>query len=312
MAGRGAGVTTAALLPTPGDPFIARYWVRNYERVWKGEVDELAVLINGTDPWEAAGIFASAGANVVATLPYRIGHGSALQWLVNATSADTVVLLEDDAYVREPGAIAAHLMLAAAGEVCGAPRHGMHPILEQAARDKWGDIEGPDGSHGAGLWPCFLFARREFLMDTDLNFNSRFWGPGTTIPGIDYPINGQALDTDTFTAIAFQLRAKHPITLVGQWKELDQKVLPEKGAPWFHAGGLSNFDEMPRENIGGTNEGRDWAHRCWWWHRTWVTNPPLGDPRSQVILRKLRVGNLWDDYKAWDAIIPPWINWADS
>jgi len=29
---------TAALLPTPGDPLLARYWLRNYE-TWRDEVD---------------------------------------------------------------------------------------------------------------------------------------------------------------------------------------------------------------------------------------------------------------------------------
>ena len=28
---------SAALLPTPGDPFQVLYWLRNYERIWRGE-----------------------------------------------------------------------------------------------------------------------------------------------------------------------------------------------------------------------------------------------------------------------------------
>jgi hypothetical protein len=302
-------VKTAALLPTPGDTFVTRYWARNYERVWKGEVDELVVLINGGTR-EARRALRDVGATIH-DVPQPVGHGEALTRLVSYTDADVVVLVEDDAYVREPGAIAAHLERAAAGEVIGSPRGGMHQLLEQAALTKWGPVVGPDTSVGHGLWPCFLFVRTDILRQTTCDFAARWWQSGETVPGLGYRVNGTPVDTDTNTAVAFQLRDRGPITPVGQWKELWQKQLPAEGAPWFHAGGLSNLDKMPREGIGGTLEGKDWAHRIFWWERTAHGEPGYED-RMSLLRRMVEQDGIYHDLLDWEHALEPWINWDDQ
>ncbi len=88
-------MTTAALLPTPGDPLLAKYWIRNYEQVWKGEVDELLVLVNGNT--ESVKMYEQTGARVILN-PDRMGHGEALDVLVCNIDADKVVFIEDDAF----------------------------------------------------------------------------------------------------------------------------------------------------------------------------------------------------------------------
>lgn len=300
---------TAALLPTPGDTFVTRYWARNYARVWRGEVDELVVLVNGGTR-EARRALTDVGATVH-SLPTPIGHGEALRALLSYTDADVVVLVEDDAYVREPGAIREHLARAADGEVLGSPRGGMHARLEIAAMEKWGPVVGPDTSTGHGLWPCFLFARTATLRATTMDFAARWWQPGETVPGLGYRVT-EPVDTDTNTAVAFQLRDRGPITPVGQWKELWQKQLPQEGAPWFHAGGLSNLDKMPREGIGGTLEGKDWAHRIWWWLQTINADTVNSHERREreALLRQMAsVGDLRNDIDGWNQNLPAWINW---
>jgi hypothetical protein len=275
---------SVALLPTPGDPLLAAYWLRNYE-IWRGEVDELIVLVNG-------GSAEFPGANVFRT-DRRLGHGQAMRDLIRATSADVVVYCEDDAFVREPGAIRSRLERAYHGEVIGCPRGGMDPAIAEAATDKWGPIVGPDGSSGHGLWPAFLFARRDAFMATDLRFESTSWQGGERVPGLGYKVP-HTMTTDTMTAVAFQLRDLFPITLDVNYKELDQKVFPGS-APYFHAGGLSNDPASMRDGIPPeSNEGRDWAHRFWWWRRIGHSY----DPKGQDV-----------DY--WTPIIEPWINWDD-
>lgn len=299
-------VRTAAILPTPGDPFVARYWLRNYERVWKGEVDRLVVLVNGRDPWEASRLFGEAGADVQ-TVDRRIGHGEALRILTDV-DADVLMFCEDDAYVRDPMAVREALALAHEGIITASPRGGMHPILEQAARDKWGDVTGPDGSTGHGMWPCFLFLRRDQIMATTRQFEARFWGPGSVIPGLGYRVGSDALDTDTNTAVAFQLRDQFPIRLAGQWKEVHQKATMPADAPWFHAGGLSTLDEPIPAGLSGTNAGRDFAHRLWWW--SWIS---LGDDhRRAKVFDKMRAADLGRDFIAWDEILPGAITWDDA
>jgi hypothetical protein len=179
----------------------------------------------------------------------------------------TVTFVEDDAFVREPGAIAKRVNRAWAGEVIGSPRGGMSPELEVAAREKWCEVTGPDGSTGHGLWPCFFFCRSDILAQTDCRFESRNWADGERIRGLDFHVHPGPLHTDTMTSVAFQLRAQNPISLEGQWKEVHLKAYVE-GAPWFHAGGLSTFDEPIPEGLTGSNSGRDFAHRLWWWERT--------------------------------------------
>lgn len=288
-------MTTAALLPTPGDPLLARYWCRNYDQKWRGEVDELLVLVNGQHPEEAAAIYRDHGATAF-LVDRRLGHGQAMRDLLDATDAEVVVYVEDDAFVREPGAIEDRLRIARDGFVIGCPRGGMDPAIAAAATRKWGEIVGPDGSSGHGLWPAFLFARTDTLRATHRRFESTTWWTGEKIPGLDYTVPSP-MTTDTMTAIAFELRDKSPILLDVNYKEMNQKDFPAHGwVPWFHAGGLSNDPDAMRDGIPPeSNEGRDWAHRFWWWRR-------IGhdyDPRGQDV-----------DY--WTPILEPWINWVDQ
>ena len=289
---------TAALLPSTGDPLLARYWVNNYRQKWQGEVDELCVLINGrTD--EAAAIYHDAGAKVQVTGP--MGHGQALNVLFAQTDADAVVVLEDDAFVRAPGAIASRLarILDGSDEVIGCPRGGMSPELHAATRDKWGpDPVGPDTSAGYGIWPCFLFLRpADIRALSDPRWESLGWDAGQTVPGVNY--TGAAVTTDTATIIAYQLRERHRITLDVNHKEMWQKVLTGD-PPYFHAGGMScNEAQHARPDIGmESNEGKDWAHRFWWWRR-------VGHDFTEHYQR----AGLDPDY--WTPIIEPWINWDE-
>ncbi len=288
---------TAALLPTSGEPLLAKYWCRNYEQVWKGEVDELHVLLNGYTS-DAANIYAAAGG--IVTVMGRMGHGQALDILVANSDADAVVFFEDDAFVRKPGAIAERLAKVASGEadVIGTPRGGMDAAIAEAALAKWGHVEGPDGSYGHGIWPAFFFARPSDLRAVQrLVCESFTWRAGETIPGLGYTCPTE-MTTDTMTAMAFQLRDKLRITPDVQYKELWQKEC-KGGEPWFHAGGLANDPAAGRPDIGMDNlEGVDWAHRCYWWRR-------IGRDITQHAER-MKVD---PDY--WNEKIEPWITWED-
>ena len=50
--------------------------------------------------------------------------------------------------------------------------------------------------------------------------------------------------------------------------------------------------------MGDSNEGRDWAHRFWWWRR-------IGHDYNEHIAR----AGVDVDY--WTPIVEPWINWED-
>lgn len=318
---------TAALLPTPGDPFVLAYWLRNYERVWKGEVDELQVLVNGQADTSAR-ILIDAAVDAVGGhvhfLGSRIGHGEAIQHLLYETDADTVVLVEDDAWVTEPGAVAAALDSTKPWQVLGSPRGGMSPELEQVALDRWGAITGPDGSTGHGLWPCFLFANRATILATDRMFHAQTWRKGQTVPGIGVVVEGRDLTTDCMTSTAFQLRdAGIDIVPVPQHKELWQKDRPEPPPPWFHGGGLSNGDFVSpewdgggaRAGIGGSNEGLDWAHRVWWWRRAYASTPSMHSKFRGYGANLNALESLCGIQKQvhdWEEKLKPWVTWNDG
>lgn len=323
-------MTSAALLQLHGNPFLLRYWLRNYCQVWRGEVDELHVFVNGLRDQEAAEecrrMCTAAGAASFRHQPERLVHGDAAARLFQQTDADVVMLVEDDAFVRHPRAVSHAVSLAGAGYVVGSPRGGMSPEVEQAAREKWGqDPEGPDGSVGYGLWPCFLFGRRELLAPVMHLFQSRSWRAGEEVSGLGRAFPHE-VTTDTFTAAAFVLRDRGtPMIYEGQWKELwlrDLAAARDRAGydpPWFHAGGLSNEDFHSgggalglRPGIGGSNEGNDWAHRVWWIRRALTTGGPGMLPGMQAaywegLRRLVETAGILDECEAWERGEEPWI-----
>ena len=324
----------AVLLPTPGDPFVLAYWLRNYERVWKDWADELSILVNGQTDSKALAWIRNECSRLNAKMAYeprRVGHGEAIRALLEASDADVVMLAEDDAYVRNGEYVDITFESIELGywDVIGTPRGGMDPEIETFARAKWvgHNMTAPEPhdppSNGPGLWPCFLFARREQLLATSRIFGPKSWYPGETIPGLDYLVLEREMTTDCFTTTAFELRgAGLRIQPTVQYKELWQKDMPnDRLVPWFHAGGLSNggwWDAMhARPDIGGTYEGLDWAHRIWWWRRcassatrSFATLQAADyiAALERLTMRLGVAGEVWD----WGARLEPWINWDDQ
>ena len=60
---------SVALLPTHGDPFMLRHFLVNYDRVWRGEVDELHVLVSGQPDPEVMSEEAIKAAHLINELP---------------------------------------------------------------------------------------------------------------------------------------------------------------------------------------------------------------------------------------------------
>lgn len=326
-------MTRAALLQLPGDPFVASYWARNFA-TWRHEVDALYVLVNGQTDAEAVDFIedtlraVAPGKLVFGSQEGRLVHGQATRELVQACDEDLVMLIEDDAFVRDPSQVSQAFDKIEYGhcDVIGSPRGGMSPEVERAAVARWGSFEHANAGAGPGLWPCFLFARTKDLLDTSRIFESRSWGSGHVIPGLGQSFERE-VTTDTFTTTAFELRnAGARVDFCVQHKELWHKELPPEGAPWFHAGGLSNGWFLgswdgggARPGLAGTNEGNDWAHRCWWWHRIAIAET-TGDceyllAQQNEYLDKLEqlIGlmGVAEEVDAWTATLLPWINWDD-
>lgn len=328
---------SAALLPTPGDPFQVAYWLRNYERVWRGEVDELIVHVNA-QPVDEARAFIREQVERFPEGRYlewngggRMSHGDSLNILVGECDADLVVLIEDDTPVRRSGAIRHYLLdvFSGATDVVASPRGSMTPELQQAALERWGEIRTEDGSSGHGMWPAFVFCRLQTLLDTDRHFGERAWSPGRDVAGLRYTIQGseQAV-ADTFGATAFQLRDRCHVLNVSQWKGpwgwqgwLDEG-LP---FPWFHIGSLSSSGNLVLETA-ELMEGRllseeqelgEWSHRVHWWARflrfAGDALPDLQENYRRNLTRLCDVMGI-DDWRirAWGDVVNRMVTWEEQ
>lgn len=325
----------AALLPTPGDPLLLAYWLRNFE-TWRDQVDELVVFQNGPlDPdvvayderivKEAGGIFYPR--------QRRYGHDGALLWLLERSNAEHVVLCEDDAYVRHPQAVGAAFSRIESGEVdiVGSPRHEDYA---SSPLQIWPDLLTHEHEEvRRGLWPAFLFARRADLLATDRQFGDRRWNEGEVIEGLDMPVTpalcgfvGIARDhihLDTLFGTTFQLRAKAPrIELVHRVRLFDAEAVTEwvtTDPPWFHVTGLSTLDYVldgrPLDQIPDLDEhGGLWTRRMAWWLRVCQASSDVpGWIDRGVVLGDFiaRTGMRHEDIGKWHDRFARWVTWDE-
>lgn len=311
----------AALLPTPGNPEMLAYWLRNFA-TWSTEVDELWIFVNGASPAvidHDRRIVEAAGGRFLSS-PLSAGHDGALLTLLRATSADHVVLCEDDAYVRRPGAVRAAFERIESGatDLVGSPRHedyASSPLME------WGPYTPGDLAElRHGLWPAFLFARRADLLATDRIFGDRAWPRGGHIPGwgpvtpatCDYiGIAAEFVHLDTLFGTSFQLRAAGlRAELVHRVRVYDPAATEEwwkADPPWFHVTGLSTLPsvlngEDPETLPDFGPGGGLWTRRLAWWQR-------VGIDVSAFIDRAAISGQELD---RWNRRFDPWVTWREA
>jgi glycosyltransferase involved in cell wall biosynthesis len=316
----------AALLPTPGDPFMLAYWLRNFE-TWSEHVDELVVLVNGpiddSRP-EVLEAVARAGGRSL-SVPYRLGHDGALRWLLENTKADHVVLCEDDAYVRHPKAVdeAFRKVITGHTDIVGSPRHeddASSPL------QVWPDRLTTDHEEvRRGLWPAFLFARRTDLLATDRIFGDRRWNLGETIEGLGIPVTRELCEfvgiapdyihLDTLFGTTFQLRSEGlRVELVHHVRLFDAAAAEQwiaEDPPWFHVTGLSTLDQF----LGADTlpDSGLWERRVAWWVRTLAhKDMEMASVRTRDIIAAIIRHRLDSAAIAeWTDRFEPWVTWLD-
>lgn len=270
-------MTRAALLAAGADPFLNAYWLRHY-RTWADEVDELHVAVCGPIPQEVVEYTQTCIENVpharMRHLPQRTRHGQVLSLLLGETSADHVLLIEDDAFIRRPGIIDEAFGLIERGEtdLIGCPRDSYaSESLISAARERFGDEP-----RGLAFWPCFLFVARDRLEATDKVFDSTIWPSGSAFLGTTLTEEAEA---DTFIWASYQLRDQGLLVSLRDGYRLGDPIPAD--APWFHVGSLSSGHgwawqgDLTPERYGA--EVDTWsrlpageaAKRMAWWQRAW-------------------------------------------
>lgn len=320
----------AALLPTPGDPFMLAYWLRNFE-TWKQQVDELVVFVNGANPTDEhylRRLVEDAGGKF-SWLPQMVGHDRAMLWLLQNTDAEYVVMCEDDAYVRNPGAVGAAFEQIENGEVdiVGSPRHEDYA---DSPLQEWGPYTPGDLAElRHGLWPAFLFIRRAEMLDTDRVFGDRAWPLGAYVDGWG-PVSREAcqyvgiadshIHLDTLFGTTFQLRAKGlTVDLVHHVRLFDASATEQwivENPPWFHVTNLSTLDvalgAISLDSLPDLDEhGGLWTRRMAWWLRT-TSGPGESQRREKLLNFAQRTGMTGAALEAWQARFDMWVTWDES
>lgn len=205
---------------------ILEFWMRNW-RGWKHMVNGLKIYEN------------------------RVGHGAALRELVLGADANYLMFIENDALVFDPHMVDAcfHLLESDTYDVIGSPRMSCSLEIAEETKRRFPDFDYQGvGDKGPGMWPCFFFAKKEWLMKTDLHFGPKGWQPGEYIEELDLTAETE-LATDVNGWIVFQLRhlgAKIGIVPQHHLPPFDMKCYRagqdpwgRAPVPWLHIGSLS-------------------------------------------------------------------------
>lgn len=242
-----------AILPSSGDPFILSLFLKTFQ-TWKDEVDRLYICYNHNADSSLFFFLKNKVDDPKITFIYvdhSLSHGEAISTCLKAGNEELIFLIEEDAYAFRKGFIDHYFKMIESGEydMLGSPRFSCTDGIAQATKDKYNlNYEG-DRDCGPNFWPNFVFVKRSDLMRTDLNFASKAWNVGETIPYLDLKCERQEVG-DSFVWMSIQLRGlglkiKDILQCHASPDESDQKKnglgkwhYPDEFG-WIHVGSLS-------------------------------------------------------------------------
>lgn len=187
-------------------------------------------------------------------------HGTKIRDVLELVDdEDTLVLLEEDAFILDYSVIDRHVGHIDEGryDLIGSPRMSCSPKLAEACSSMWGlDYTGP-GDKGPNFWPCFFFIKAKHLKATDGHFTPKGWEKGEYIKELDWEVT-EDVAGDTFVWASIQLRAmglnilEVPQHHSSPYDLVDYEVgagIFHKGVPWFHIGSLSGDFYQPKTQM---------------------------------------------------------------
>lgn len=248
----------AVLLPHPADPFMFRYWLNLYNKVWASEIDHLYIYISNAHekPIRDYMIDLCGKHNNLSVMisEEMVDHGIALDRLLEVVAEENVMIIEDDGFIFKSGYVDQCFKAIESGQydIVGSARGSCAQEILDAAQIRWNLDYSGIGDRGPNFWPCYFWTKKAILLKTDRNFRAKHWLKGDTIPGIDlYVTQDAGLIGDTFVNTSLQLRGMVPqerIKMVPQYHgsplDLDDyengRNLWDGHAMWTHVGSLSS------------------------------------------------------------------------
>jgi hypothetical protein len=206
-------MSRAAFLPSPGDPFVLMHCLKYFKEVWSDEVDRLYICINSDIEEdvveEVMKDYEWPGKITTIYTKQVMGHGWAINRMMDECNEGYVLLIEDDSIIFKKGWVDSmfKLLEAETYDVIGSPRMSCSPEIAQIAKEKFNlNYEGW-GDKGPNFWPCFLFTRKSLLAKTDRKFGNKSWQKGEKLLGVELQ---DTVIGDTFVNTSLQLRSLTP------------------------------------------------------------------------------------------------------
>lgn len=241
-------MSRAAILPTPGDPFISGLWLSSFKK-WKPEIDKLYVCVNSGFPEEVLEytrrIYKEAGASVGVFTSF-LNHGVAINSRLQICEEENILLVEDDFYILTPGNVN-RLFQKVENNECDAVvslRASCGPELHKKLVEKF-SLTGQE-SYEPNFWPCLYFSNKKHLLKTDRWFDSYNFKAGEPVEELDNWVPDTFQSGDTFVWTTIQLRNKKLRFHFEQQHRLttDDLLHPDRaiGFPWVHFGSTSSIN----------------------------------------------------------------------
>lgn len=203
----------SAFITSSGDPFVLLNCLHYFETVWQDEVDECWVALNSS---MERGVMCELIKRFPKKVKFiytnqRMGYGKPINMMLEMSPEGNVLLLEDDTIIFKKGIVDKYFSLLENQKYVFdknsdikviSNEHGM--IIEKERNVSPYQLLGPQligsprmsctkevadklkkefnlnyegwGDKGCHFWPCFLWTRKSFLLQTDRNFDPSEWG----------------------------------------------------------------------------------------------------------------------------------------
>lgn len=235
-------MTRCALLPSRSDPITLYLVVHFFKTVWADEVDRLYVNINSLIEPEVVKFiekFCDHPKIVFSYTDHSLDHGNSVTKMVNDSSEELVILIEDDSIIYGKGMVDKYAKMVESGGVdaCGSLRWSCSGGLIDRARQYF-NLWDEKYLAGGWYWPCFFFVKRSDLLKTDLDFRGKGWEPGEHIAPLQWDAR-EPERSDTMVWMSMQLRA-----LGLRFHDFpNPNDVGNSDYQWTHIGSLSSFIE---------------------------------------------------------------------
>lgn len=251
-------MSRAIFLSSGGDPFLTLFVLKLFKERFYDEVDKFYINYNNH-----AGVPIEVASELVSLVvkdpkvqliyhPNGIGNGMPITEMVKIAKEDYIMLLEDDGFIFQPGAINKCFQKIESDltDIVGSLRFSCGTEIGEASKIKYGLDYSGYGDVGCNWWPNFFFCKREDLLKTDLDFGSHTFKPGDYSDELNYTFK-DINHGDTFVWACIQLRAlglrshsipQHhasPFEITDKETKEQNWHQTQEWFPWIHGGSLS-------------------------------------------------------------------------